>query len=63
MEAIRILLVDDHALVREALAVQLSNMVEFDVVGMAEDAGPGGRRREDPPGRRARWLRYQRWLP
>ena len=41
MEAIRILLVDDHALVREALAVQLSNMVEFDVVGMAEDAGDG----------------------
>ena len=29
MEAIRILLVDDHALVREALAVQLANWVEF----------------------------------
>ena len=30
-----------HTLVREALAVQLSSMVEFDVVGMAEDAGDG----------------------
>lgn len=41
MEAIRILLVDDHALVREALSVQLANWVEFEVVGMAEDAGAG----------------------
>jgi len=41
MKAIRILLVDDHALVREALGVQLDNVLEFEVVGMAEDAGDG----------------------
>ncbi len=39
MEAIRILLVDDHALVRDALSGQLSELVEFDVVGTASDAG------------------------
>jgi len=39
MEAIRILLVDDHALVRDALSGQLSELVEFDIVGTASDAG------------------------
>ena len=41
MEAIRILLIDDHAIVRDALSGQLSSLVEFDVVGTAPDAGEG----------------------
>lgn len=39
MDSIRILLVDDHALVRDALVGQLSQHVEFEVVGTASDAG------------------------
>lgn len=38
MEAIRILLVDDHTIVRDALSQQLSEFVEFEVVGKASDA-------------------------
>ena len=41
MDAIRILLIDDHAIVRDALSGQLSSVVEFDVVGTAPDAGEG----------------------
>ena len=39
MEAIRILLVDDHTLVRDALSQQLSEMAEFEIVGRASEAG------------------------
>ena len=39
MQAIRILLVDDHTLLRDALSQQLSEFVEFEVVGSASDAG------------------------
>ena len=38
MEAIRILLVDDHTLVRDALSQQLSEIVEFETVGRASEA-------------------------
>jgi DNA-binding NarL/FixJ family response regulator len=39
MQAIRILLVDDHTLLRDALSQQLAEFVEFEVVGGASDAG------------------------
>ena len=39
MEAIRILLVDDHTLVRDALSQQLSELSEFEIVGRASEAG------------------------
>ncbi len=38
-KAIRILVVDDHALIREALADRLRKEHDFDVVGKAADAG------------------------
>lgn len=41
MTKIRILLVDDHALVRATLATQLSNEPDFEIVGQAEDAEEG----------------------
>ena len=39
MEAIRIMLVDDHTLVRDALSQQLSELSEFEIVGRASEAG------------------------